>query len=497
MVTTFGIAAVIAAVIAAGIAARVRTGLRRRAGRAGAIGLLGLLTACIGTAAGWSGRPAHAATAVSGAHGAVRVVDAAPGPDLTVAGAGPSPLALRFREPSGYRRVPAGAVRLTLTRDGSADLSVPVEAPPGGTVSVIVTGTSALAARVVVDGFTAPGAGRIAVRLIHAADGVGPVSLVDAAGGPLGNPVGPGTVSPLVTVPAGSTTFGLRRPGAKSDLIVVGPVQARPGDVVGVLLSGGSGDAPVAAGWTVDARGTAVPPVGPVRTGTGTSTSTSTVDATVSRVRRSVAVVLACCLVLAACSATGTATGTATGAATGTATGADPTTIPSPPAGGTGWGSPHHPVGLILPGASGPAPVVPVGLVGGDEQQGIRLAGAADGELATAPDGYTVGWYSGGPAPGEPGSAVLAGHVDLHRMPAVFARLRDLEPGAEVVVVRADGGRLVFTVDRIDVYPKSALPADILYRPAPLPELRLVTCDGPVEGGTHRDNLVVSLSLQG
>jgi hypothetical protein len=227
------------------------------------------------------------------------------------------------------------------------------------------------------------------------------------------------------------------------------------------------------------------------------------------------AIMVACCLAVAACSSAGAGRGGAGPDDDGTARpGAAPTHASTPahasdaaseatpgfasetPGREANPASPHRPVGLVLPGSAGPAPVVPVGLAGGDEQWGVRLPGALDGELATVPNGDQVGWYSGGPVPGEPGSAVLAGHVDWGHAPAVFAGLADLVPGAAVTVIRADGAELEFGVDRVDVYPKSALPAEVLYRPAPLPELRLVTCTGPMEGGVHRDNLVVSLSMR-
>ena len=50
-----------------------------------------------------------------------------------------------------------------------------------------------------------------------------------------------------------------------------------------------------------------------------------------------------------------------------------------------------------------------------------------------------AGWYEPGPRPGEAGPAVIVGHVDSRRGPAVFFRLRDLRPG-DRIVVGLDGG---------------------------------------------------------
>ena len=47
-----------------------------------------------------------------------------------------------------------------------------------------------------------------------------------------------------------------------------------------------------------------------------------------------------------------------------------------------------------------------------------------------------AGWYTPGPAPGQYGPAVIAGHVDSASGPAVFYRLGALDTGAVVTVRR-------------------------------------------------------------
>ena len=61
--------------------------------------------------------------------------------------------------------------------------------------------------------------------------------------------------------------------------------------------------------------------------------------------------------------------------------------------------------------------------------------------LATPIDFHDVAWFNQGPLPGQPGNALLNGHVDWWTGSAVFARLAELRPGDAVVVVRADGTR--------------------------------------------------------
>jgi hypothetical protein len=110
------------------------------------------------------------------------------------------------------------------------------------------------------------------------------------------------------------------------------------------------------------------------------------------------------------------------------------------------------------------------------------------------PASYAVaGWYTGGPTPGDPGPAVIAGHIDSTSGPGVFYRLRDLRAGDEVDVDRSDGVLARFTVDAVREYPKGQFPTDAVYGPAPGVSLRLITCGGTFDYAVHsyRDNVVV------
>jgi sortase (surface protein transpeptidase) len=118
-----------------------------------------------------------------------------------------------------------------------------------------------------------------------------------------------------------------------------------------------------------------------------------------------------------------------------------------------------------------------------------------DGTIA-APHSYQdAAWYKKGPRPGEPGPAVLLGHVDSKNTgPAVFYQLATLKAGAEVLVDRADGSTVRFRVSgRIQVA-KSRFPAARVYGPTGSPSLRLVTCGGSFDThtGHYRDNVVVT-----
>ncbi len=128
----------------------------------------------------------------------------------------------------------------------------------------------------------------------------------------------------------------------------------------------------------------------------------------------------------------------------------------------------------------------------------LDLALDADGALEVPEDPDRAGWFAGGTAPGDPGAAVLAGHVDSMDGPAVFYLLSALRPGAEVLVDREDGTTATFRVDRVVRYPKDELPTADVYA-ATGTALRLVTCGGVFDddSGHYRDNVVAYATVAG
>ena len=102
-----------------------------------------------------------------------------------------------------------------------------------------------------------------------------------------------------------------------------------------------------------------------------------------------------------------------------------------------------------------------------------------------------------GPRPGQPGPAVILGHVDSKTGPAVFYQLRALRPGDTVRVGLADGRTLIFRVQRVQRYPKDEFPTEAVYFPTLNRELRLITCGGEFDYARHSylDNIVVYATL--
>ncbi|MFD9127851.1 class F sortase [Kitasatospora sp. NPDC059571] len=127
-----------------------------------------------------------------------------------------------------------------------------------------------------------------------------------------------------------------------------------------------------------------------------------------------------------------------------------------------------------------------------------RLALGADGALQPPPeeDANLAGWYAAGTAPGQSGTAVLAGHVDNSKGPAVFYRLGSLHRGDRVEITRDDRATARFSVDAVEVYPKKDFPDGKVYAAAPNAQLRLITCGGGFtrEGG-YDGNVVVYAHL--
>ena len=122
-----------------------------------------------------------------------------------------------------------------------------------------------------------------------------------------------------------------------------------------------------------------------------------------------------------------------------------------------------------------------------------HLGRQVDGSIAAPVDFDRAGWFEAGPQPGQPGPAVIAGHVDSTTGPAVFYRLRDLQPGDPVEVRREDGSVVTFRVTRLEQHPKDEFPSEAVYGPVPDAELRLITCGGDFNRSTghYLDNLVV------
>lgn len=116
--------------------------------------------------------------------------------------------------------------------------------------------------------------------------------------------------------------------------------------------------------------------------------------------------------------------------------------------------------------------------------------------MLTPKDYHDVAWYNLGPAPGQPGNALLNGHVDWWTGSAVFTRLSELRPGDKVTIFRGDGTRMTFKVTGRRIVTAGARVAS-LFAPSKVASLTLITCTGAwdtsILSDTHR--LLVSAVL--
>ncbi|MEU7071178.1 class F sortase [Streptomyces narbonensis] len=163
--------------------------------------------------------------------------------------------------------------------------------------------------------------------------------------------------------------------------------------------------------------------------------------------------------------------------------------------------------------ATAPAPVkstAPVRPLGRSLPVRVRLPAAgvdtgpilslglnADGtvEVPSEADADRVGWYEKGVTPGETGPAVLIGHFDTARGPAVLRNVSKVRTGDEITVSRADGRIAVFRVRELEQVDKKTFPTAKVYGDTERAELRLITCGGELVDGHRPDNIILYADL--
>jgi hypothetical protein len=141
-----------------------------------------------------------------------------------------------------------------------------------------------------------------------------------------------------------------------------------------------------------------------------------------------------------------------------------PTEAPVPPQ------VPSAPPQLLRIGALDvTAPLVQVGLL-------------PDGGMEVPDDVDVVGWYAVEGrtiSPGDPGTAVLAGHRDSRRTgPGALHALGEVGPGDVIGVLHDDGTFSEWRVTEVMTTPRDALPTAELFTASGVPRLAVVTCGG-------------------
>jgi hypothetical protein len=395
-----------------------------------------------------------------------------PGPDVATG--------LRYGDISPFADVQPGSYAVSLRAAGTGPgtppvLTTRVDVPAGEGRTLAVSGMFGdLALRSLPEDLSAPPGGAARVRVLSAASGIRSVDVGLDRGPALATALPFGGRGSPVVVPAGPATVWVD--AATGDATAL-PVTWTPGSISTLLVL----DAPD-GGLTVrvvlDAAGPAVVPTGAVEAGGGGTAGlpaalpwaigAALALATVTRRGRVLAIV-----------------GTAVLAAA-----PGPAAVPAQDV-------PARTVTLGVGTFRGAAAPVRLQVPSADVDTaltGIDLDAA--GTLVPPSDDTLAGWYRHGPAPGDAGPAVLTGHVDSVAGPAVFFRLRNVAVGDPVLVERADGTTVRFTVTQVARYAKDAFPAAEVYGPTPDAQLRLITCGGVFDRAarSYTDNLVVYAS---
>ncbi|MBM7578280.1 class F sortase [Jeotgalibacillus terrae] len=120
------------------------------------------------------------------------------------------------------------------------------------------------------------------------------------------------------------------------------------------------------------------------------------------------------------------------------------------------------------------------------------------GGMAVPDNGDEVAWFEPGFKPGQRGNAVLAGHVDSEKAPAVFWDLKKLNPGDEITVTDSNGETLVFVVKDSVAYDTGEAPIEEIFGSSSEKGLNLITCTGYFDRGNggYVERLVVYTELK-
>ncbi|MEU9102380.1 class F sortase [Streptomyces sp. NPDC048361] len=144
-----------------------------------------------------------------------------------------------------------------------------------------------------------------------------------------------------------------------------------------------------------------------------------------------------------------------------------------------------EPTRLVIPSA------------GVDASPVLRLGVDSAQELEVPPvdRAQQAGWYTGSVTPGEKGASVLVAHYDTARGPALLRNVKDMKVGDVIEVGRADGSTAVFRIRETEQVEKKDFPTHKVYGTTDRPELRLITCGGPVKDGHRSANIIFYADL--
>ncbi|WP_406342485.1 class F sortase [Streptomyces sp. NBC_00648] len=144
-----------------------------------------------------------------------------------------------------------------------------------------------------------------------------------------------------------------------------------------------------------------------------------------------------------------------------------------------------EPTRVVIPSAGVDAS--PVLRLGVDEKQELEVPPVDKAELA--------GWYTGSVTPGEKGASVIVAHYDTAKGPALLRDVKKMHVGDVIEVGRADGSTAVFRIRETQQVDKTDFPTNKVYGKTDRPELRLITCGGPIKNGHRSANIIFYADL--
>lgn len=123
----------------------------------------------------------------------------------------------------------------------------------------------------------------------------------------------------------------------------------------------------------------------------------------------------------------------------------------------------QQPVSISFPKAELQCEIVAVGLDGNN--------------IGTVDSAVIAGWYDQSAAPGEVGNCIINGHNSFDQQKGIFAYLKEMEPGEEVVVKLENGTYVYYEAMLIEEHPYDDFPQEFLWTGGQT-RLTLITCKG-------------------
>jgi LPXTG-site transpeptidase (sortase) family protein len=141
-------------------------------------------------------------------------------------------------------------------------------------------------------------------------------------------------------------------------------------------------------------------------------------------------------------------------------------------------------------------PIESVGLIENVDKDGepiLDAAGNVTYAMGTIDSEKVSAWLSTGPSPGEPGNAILNGHVRWKKVAGVFSILPEMQVGERMAVTYNDGSVSYWAVDSIDFFTIDDWPAWVMDPNSGDTRMTLISCYGAwnSEAGTANERVIV------